>query len=49
VSALKGLLKTTKFTTFGISSIGSDGSRLYTTEAIKSAGGISKMPKDKVL
>jgi len=43
------MLKTMKFTTFSISSIGADGSRLYSKEAIKSAGGVAKMPKDKVL
>jgi len=49
INSLKAMLKTMHFTTFGISSIGPDGSRLYSKEGIKSAGGIAKMPKDKVL
>jgi len=37
------MIKTCTITTFAISTVGPDGSRLYTVEKIKAAGGNSKV------
>lgn len=49
VPALRHMIKHVKFTSFQISTIGPDGQRLYSKEAIKNAGGFAKMDQSTLL
>lgn len=49
VTGLKNMIKTCTITTFAISTVGPDGSRLYTVEKIKAAGGNSKVSTETQL
>ena len=46
VSGLRNLIKTCDITTFNISTLNPDGSRLYTLENAAYAGGMTKIPID---
>lgn len=46
VSGLKYVIRTCDITTFSISTVAPDGSRLYTMENAQNQGGFSKMPID---
>jgi len=49
VPALRHLIKTCPFTSFSIATIGPDGNRLYSKEALKNAGGMANMNKETLL
>ena len=49
VAALRNLIKVLPFTAFSIATIGPDGQRLYSKEAIKNAGGFANMNKETLL
>lgn len=49
VPALRDLIKRIPYTSFSIATIGPDGNRLYSKEAIKNAGGFANMSKETLL
>jgi hypothetical protein len=49
VGALRFLLKRIQYTSFSIATIGPDGQRLYSKDAIKNAGGFANMKKETLL
>ena len=49
IAALRNLIKNIPYTSFKIATIGPDGQRLYSKEAIKNAGGFANMNKETLL
>jgi len=49
VGSLRHLIKRIPFTSFHIATIGPDGQRLYSKEAISNAGGFANMNKETLL
>ena len=49
VPALRHLIRNCPLTKFSIATIGPDGNRLYSKEALKNAGGMANMNKETLL
>lgn len=49
VEGLRNMIRSCNITTFAISTVGPDGSRLYTEEKIKAMGGKAKVPMETQL
>ena len=49
VPALRHLIKVLPFTSFSIATVGPDGNRLYSKEALKNAGGMANLNKETLL
>lgn len=49
VPALRHIIRTVPYTQFSIATIGPDGNRLYSKEALKNAGGMGNMNKETLL